>query len=143
MQMSVSDTSRNSVWQSLRTLVPSNYGTLGTSRVRGGTAFKPTGDGNRRVEVQAKAATVEAPVLERSSATEGSQQQQQSSPAPQPDAAPEFGYARGWSSKYKVVKELGRGGNGIVTLVLDLQNGQEYATKSMPKVLTDGTVSDR
>lgn len=133
--MMTADTGK-SVWGSaLRNLAPPSQGSAG--RVRAGTAFKPPDGGARRVDVTAMGATAAAaaPVLERTSAGPAG--------APQPEAAPEFGYEKGWASKYRVVKELGRGGNGIVTLVLDLQGGQEYATKSIPKVLTDPNISDR
>ena len=49
------------------------------------------------------------------------------SPAPQ-----DFGYSRGMRQRFRVIKELGRGGNGIVTLVTDEQ--QLFAMKSIPKV---------
>lgn len=109
---------------------------------------KPTlADGPaRRLDVAAKAAAVDSAPLGLSIKQ---QQQQQgtgnaaSSGAPQPPTPPEFGYAAGWDSKYRVISELGRGGNGVVTLVMDLQTGQEYATKSIPKVLTDPNLSDR
>lgn len=93
----------------------------------------------RGADIAPRAAAVEAPAT----AAPPAAAQGGGGGAPQPAPAPEFGYARGWAAKYKVLSELGRGGNGVVTLVADMQTGQEFATKSIPKVLTDPNISDR
>lgn len=55
--------------------------------------------------------------------------------SPPPDtAAGSFGYARLPEGRYRVEKELGRGGNGVVTLVMDTATGKQFAMKSIPKV---------
>jgi hypothetical protein len=137
---SVSDTTTRggaSVWQSLKGLP----GVAARPRTSTAGWQKPGAEPSRRVDIQAKGAAVDAPVLERSS-QQGSGAAQDGA-APQPDAPPEFGYEKGWGEKYLVRQELGRGGNGIVTLVIDRQTGEEYATKSIPKMLTDPNISDR
>lgn len=64
--------------------------------------------------------------------------------APKPVQAPVFGYARNLDRHYRIVKEIARGGNGVVTLVVNTTTGQEFAMKSIPKVLdADASVSDR
>ena len=142
--MTASDTTTRggaSVWQSLK-------GLPGVAlRPRTSTAgwHKNDSAGGRRVEVQASGSALNyAPMLERTSQqSSGSASGAAAAGAPQPDAPPEFGYAKGWDTKYLVRQELGRGGNGIVTLVVDRQTGEEFATKSIPKVLSDPDVSDR
>lgn len=63
-------------------------------------------------------------------------------PVPRGDAAPDFGYARGLERKYRVLRELGKGGNGVVRVVEERATGQEWALKSIPKVLTDPKLSE-
>lgn len=63
--------------------------------------------------------------------------------APQPGAGPQFGYARNLEKRFRIERELARGGNGVVTLVVDIETGQEWAMKSIPKVLSDPKLSDR
>ncbi|GAB4814982.1 hypothetical protein N2152v2_002028 [Parachlorella kessleri] len=139
--MTASDTTTRggaSVWQSLK-------GLPGVAlRPRTSTAAWVKTDSGRRVEVQASGSALNhAPLLERTSQQSSSSGGAPAAGAPQPDAPPEFGYARGWDTKYLVRQELGRGGNGIVTLVVDRQTGEEFATKSIPKVLSDPDVSNR
>lgn len=57
-------------------------------------------------------------------------------------ASPDFGYSRGLEKKYRILRELGRGGNGVVRAVEDLATGTEWALKSIPKVLVDPKVSE-
>ena len=65
-------------------------------------------------------------------------------PAPiSPPPSSSWGYERGAESRFTVLRELGRGGNGVVTLVRDETNGQEYAMKSIPKVLDNPKFSDK
>lgn len=64
--------------------------------------------------------------------------------APKPVEGTVFGYARNLDRHYRIVKELARGGNGIVTLVVNTTTGQEFAMKSLPKVLdAEADVSER
>jgi hypothetical protein len=67
----------------------------------------------------------------------------QDAAAPQPPAAPSFGYSRALEQRFRVKREIARGGNGVVTLVEDIHTGQEWAMKSVPKVLTDPSASAR
>ncbi len=46
-------------------------------------------------------------------------------------------------TKYVVKREIARGGNGVVFLVQDVKSGQEWAMKSIPKVLDGEGVSER
>ena len=98
-------------------LAPAHLGC--TARVRAGTAFKPSPD-VVAAAAAAAGATADAAVLERTSPPAGGGAAAARG-APQPPAPPQLGYEKGWAEKYRVVQELGRGGNGIVTLVLDLQ----------------------
>lgn len=63
--------------------------------------------------------------------------------APQNPSTPDFGYSRDHERRYRIKNEIARGGNGIVTLVVDIRTGQEYAMKSLPKILDDPNVSER
>lgn len=54
----------------------------------------------------------------------------------------EFGYDREIDKKYDWGKELGKGGNGVVRVVVDRATGQEYACKAIKKVL-EGDLSDK
>ena len=58
------------------------------------------------------------------------------------DAPQDFGYSRGLDKKYRVLRELGRGGNGTVYVAEQLATGTEFALKSIPKVLTDPKLSE-
>lgn len=67
----------------------------------------------------------------------------QANAVPQPSDPLNFGYARGVENRFRVVREIARGGNGIVTMVSDLHSGQEWAMKSIPKVLSEPNISER
>eukprot|EP01026_Neomeris_dumetosa_P081538 TRINITY_DN917_c0_g1_i1.p1 TRINITY_DN917_c0_g1~~TRINITY_DN917_c0_g1_i1.p1 ORF type:complete len:604 (+),score=84.81 TRINITY_DN917_c0_g1_i1:162-1973(+) len=47
----------------------------------------------------------------------------------------DFGFPRNMLDYFDLGKELGRGGNGVVTVVRDKVSGKEWACKSIPKVL--------
>lgn len=51
-----------------------------------------------------------------------------------PAPIPSLGYQRNIDVKYAFGKELGKGGNGCVKVVVDKDNGAEYACKIIPKV---------
>ncbi|WPT18299.1 Calcium-dependent protein kinase 2 [Picochlorum sp. SENEW3] len=58
----------------------------------------------------------------------------------------DFGYQRGLEERFVIKDEIARGGNGVVTLVTDSRTGQEWAMKSIPKVLRedgDKNISER
>lgn len=106
----------------------------------------------RRVDAQAQGAVSDRPpLLERRSNvpldSDDAQAEGDSSPftngAPQPDAPTNFGYSRTLDRRFRVKQELARGGNGVVSLVENLETGQEWAMKSIPKVLTDPNLSDK
>lgn len=132
------------------------WGTLRTVRVPWGH-HKATGsktDARSAVAVAATAgsAVLDPPAgkqaLERNSvnggsaAPRGSGASDDSAVPPRGDSGLDFGYLRGLEKKYRITKELGKGGNGVVRLVEELATGQEFALKSIPKVLTDPQLSD-
>lgn len=122
------------VWGTLRGVVPRPWGSKGPAPpAAGGPSAAPTAD---------------RPSLERNSLTASSapasgastpKEQERAGAGP---GAPDFGYSRGLEKKYEVLRELGRGGNGVVYVVRDRGTGAEYALKSIPKVLTDPKLSD-
>lgn len=57
------------------------------------------------------------------------------------DGPLDFGYHKNLDGRFLVRGEIARGGNGVVRLVVDKKTGQEWAMKSIPKVLGDG-ISD-
>ncbi|GAB4824010.1 hypothetical protein N2152v2_011056 [Parachlorella kessleri] len=59
------------------------------------------------------------------------------------EPVPRLGYLEGFDDTYAFVKELGKGGNGVVRLAIHRQSGREFAVKSMPKVLRDPAASER
>ena len=67
----------------------------------------------------------------------------ESSAIPKPPSTPSLGYARNVKSRFRVLREIARGGNGIVALVQDTRDGTEYAMKSIPKVLLDPNASEK
>lgn len=138
---------------------------MGDTQVRGGNTVlsfiknnvgflnrnQPPKEQPRRIDAQAAAVADRPPLLERRSnvpmETDGAQDSNGSpfardSPVPQPDSPTTFGYDRTFHKRFKIVKELASGGNGVVSLAHDLETGQEWAVKSIPKVLTDTSLSD-
>ena len=107
---------------------------------------KTSSENNKRLDVQASSA-----VLDRSAISDNPNSGDHAAPedraaqnaAPQPSAAPTFGYSRNLEKRFRIEREIARGGNGIVFLVTDLNTGQEWAMKSIPKVLSDPKLSDR
>ncbi|GIL70760.1 hypothetical protein Vretimale_3845 [Volvox reticuliferus] len=53
--------------------------------------------------------------------------------------APYLGYLLGIEEKYKFDREIGKGGNGVVRVVLNRETGEEFACKSIRKVLTEAS----
>ncbi|KAG2453493.1 hypothetical protein HYH02_001713 [Chlamydomonas schloesseri] len=53
--------------------------------------------------------------------------------------APFLGYATDLEKHYELGRELGKGGNGVVRIVKKLDTGEEFACKSIRKVLTDAS----
>ncbi|GLC44056.1 hypothetical protein PLESTB_000223900 [Pleodorina starrii] len=53
--------------------------------------------------------------------------------------APFLNYKTNLEEKYAFVRELGSGGNGIVRVVVNRETGEEYACKSIRKVLKDAS----
>lgn len=51
----------------------------------------------------------------------------------------DFGYDKDIESKYEWGRELGKGGNGVVRIVIDRATHEEYACKGLPKVLGGDT----
>lgn len=122
------------LWGTLRGAVPRPWGSKGQAlpAAAGAPSAAPTAD---------------RPALERSSLTASGPPSGTSTPKEQERAgaapdAPDFGYQRGLEKKYEVLRELGRGGNGVVYVVRDRGTGLEYALKSIPKVLTDPSLSE-
>ena len=56
---------------------------------------------------------------------------------------PDLGYARGLEQRYRWGREVGKGGNATVRVVVDRTTGVEYACKSVSKVLPDSGASDK
>jgi serine/threonine protein kinase len=52
-----------------------------------------------------------------------------------------LGYDRNIDEKYTWGQELGKGGNGVVRVVRDRATGEEYACKSIAKVLPPGAAA--
>ena len=63
--------------------------------------------------------------------------------APQPEEPRDYGFDRGMERRFEVQRELARGGNGVVHLVLDRTTGLTYAMKTIPKTLTDPNLSEK
>jgi len=55
----------------------------------------------------------------------------------------DFGYPRDLEARFRVGRELARGGNGIIRLVTDARTHQQYAMKCIPKVLVDPSISEK
>lgn len=139
VQEATTKTSKPGLWGAIRTVRWRQPSTAGKSE-RGALA----------VAAAAGSAVLDPPAgppLERTSANprgggEEASGGAASPPAPRGDAGPDFGYARGLERKYRVLRELGKGGNGVVRVVEERATGQEWALKSIPKVLTDPKLSD-
>jgi calcium-dependent protein kinase len=54
----------------------------------------------------------------------------------------DLGYAKDLHEKYILGKELGKGGNGLVTVAASRETGEEFACKAIKKVL-DGDFSEQ
>jgi hypothetical protein len=139
--MSEAATKSTGVWGTLRTVVP-----------RWNQKAPSPKDSRSAVQVTAAAAgcaVLDPPAgssLERTSASRPAEQrerqQRQRGEHPAGDGPADFGYKRGLERKYRVLRELGRGGNGVVRVVEELATGAEWALKSIPKVLNDPKLSE-
>ncbi|MEW5299735.1 MAG: hypothetical protein WDW36_002721 [Sanguina aurantia] len=49
------------------------------------------------------------------------------------NANPDFGFSRDFDDKFETIKEIARGGNGVVSLVIERETGKERACKRLPK----------
>lgn len=67
----------------------------------------------------------------------------ESSTIPPSNQAIMLGYSKNFKSRFRPIREIARGGNGVVTLVQDIKDGTEFAMKSLPKVLSEPNVSDK
>ena len=47
----------------------------------------------------------------------------------------EFGYSKDIENYFAWSRELGKGGSGVVSVVVDRNSGDEFACKSIPKTL--------
>lgn len=116
------------VWGTLRSVVP-----------RWNAPVKPSSEARGSPVSATASAVADRPCLERASAsgpgTGASTPTSTHEPAIGTPAGPDFGYPRGLHKKYKVLQELGRGGNGVVYAVEELATGAQFALKSIPKVL--------
>lgn len=120
------------LWGNLRTVVPAwRKAPLGKG-----------GDSRAVIASAASGVAVLDPPLERTSTGSSSRSADDTSSAPQGDVGPDFGYLRGLERKYRIVRALGKGGNGVVRVVEELATGQEFALKSIPKTLTDPELSE-
>jgi calcium-dependent protein kinase len=133
----------SSVWQSIKSALP--FGSQKPLVPAQQVPSKTFVENNKRLDVQASST-----VLDRSAISEnpnnGSHAPEDlaaQNAAPQPGVAPTFGYSRNLDKRFRIEREIARGGNGVVFLVTDLNTGQEWAMKSIPKVLSDPKLSDR
>lgn len=128
------DTKGGGVWSSLREqLLP-----IFTARPRAQHVQKYAV--SRVASTSVASPYADYPSLNKTSA--GSPGTDAGAPVPPPTSS-DWGYERGAESRFTVLRELGRGGNGVVTLVRDETNGQEYAMKSIPKALDNPKFSDK
>ena len=58
------------------------------------------------------------------------------------DPALELGYLRNFNEIYSPRKRLGRGSNGSVFKIQRLKDGQRFAVKVIPKVITDTSLPE-
>ena len=130
----VNKTTSKGVWKGLKQILPFS------SRQRSQPSAPPkAGNNTPRPEIQVNA----QPVLERNSTTSTPSNTSDMIITPQSSGQNNFGYATNYQRRYTVEKELARGGNGIVHLVKDNETGQQFAMKSIPKVLTDPSLSEK
>ena len=54
-----------------------------------------------------------------------------------------WGYETGFSDTYRVLGQIGKGGNGVVNRVVHKASGREYACKVLPKHLADPRASEQ
>ncbi|CAL8463594.1 g3128 [Coccomyxa elongata] len=54
-----------------------------------------------------------------------------------------WGYETGFTDTYRVLGQVGKGGNGVVNRVVHKASGREYACKVLPKHLADTRASDQ
>lgn len=120
------------LWGTLRGAVPRPWGSKQQAPPAAAGAAAPTAD---HPSLERSSITASAPA----SGTSTPKEQERAGAAP---GAPDFGYSRGLEKKYEVLRELGRGGNGVVYVCRERGTGAEYALKSIPKVLTDPSLSD-
>ena len=92
------------------------------------------GGGRRVSAVEVEAPTEDARTLEYGHVYDA---------APGKPAPVDFGYLKNLETRFDVLEEIARGGNGIIRLVRDKRTLQKYAMKCIPKVLTDPSVSER
>lgn len=127
-----------SVWQSIKQVLPFG-GQKPIISVQPGPTKAPSDV--KRLDVHAHSAVMDrVSALDRRGTAEDIAA---NNAAPQPGAGPQFGYARNLEKRFRIERELARGGNGVVMLVVDIETGQEWAMKSIPKVLSDPKLSDR
>lgn len=118
------------------------YGVSNEGKVRGGSTFRGflgfgrKGNNNVRdnvvTDVVASDAMVsEVPVDEKLKRTSCGSAMSQSSE----EQVLDFGYQKNLEGRFLIRGEIARGGNGVVRLVVDKRTGQEWAMKSIPKVL--------
>jgi calcium-dependent protein kinase len=132
----------SSIWQTIKRAFPK----LAPSAV--GPGAKASSDVRRQLDVQASSALGVEAAPSDPSAPPGSFSLRVpgasgNEDAPQPLPLRTFGYATGVEKKYRVEKELARGGNGIVALVTQLATGRSFAMKILPKYISDPNVSER
>ncbi|KAL4539394.1 hypothetical protein Ndes2437B_g02227 [Nannochloris sp. 'desiccata'] len=132
-----------SVWQSIKSALPfSGQKPLVSAQP---VPSKSSADTNKRLDVQASSTVLDRNAFSdiSSNGNQAPEDRAAQNAAPQPSAAPTFGYSRNLDKRFRIQRELARGGNGIVFLVVDHHTGQEWAMKSIPKVLSDPKLSDR
>jgi len=132
-----------SVWQSIKSALP--FSTQKPLVSAQPVPSKSSADNKKRLDVQANSTFLDkSPTSNISSnGNQAPEDRTAQNAAPQPSAAPTFGYSLNVEKRFKIEREIARGGNGIVFLVIDTDTGQEWAMKSIPKVLSDPKLSDR
>lgn len=59
-----------------------------------------------------------------------------------PESNSDWGYLKNLEKRFQLLKQIGRGGNGVVRVARDRDTGEEYACKILPKVLNDPRASE-